>query len=243
MKQFFRKREQQLWTKYLALRTRGLKKESVILLNQLIIGLQKYSFKDMNKIVIYLCEIQSTNDIRIDYLLFTKLIYPNLMENIEKSIPDYLRLLATFEQIIYSDIRLSKETSKRLNLKTNFFDTIEVLEKELLIGKNLKAAKLLINKIAWQLDYAVHELPTRIIYKSELMNHLLSRLVSLLNEYGMIKKIWNQRIKFIETAINHWNIYLKTNEFENFEQYLKTLNSSDAAQLLECKIPLYDIEE
>jgi hypothetical protein len=243
LEQILRQDDLELWTKYLEQQSLGLKKPANEYLEQFIHNLSNYSTQELDQIVLALCQLRATDNIKINHKLFLKAIYPNLLTNSLNEIPDYHRLLATYEQSIYSDNRLNKEISEKLDLETEYFDTIEVLERELRIGKNLEAAKLLINKIAWQLDYALHELPIGMLYETELMARLLSRMVDLLKEYEALTTIWQQRIEFIETAIKHWKKYLSTSQYENFEQYLKDVNSSETQLLIEWNAVLYDLEE
>lgn len=186
LEQILKHSELELWTKYLEQQSLGLKKKAKDYLDQFIPSLLQYSTEQLNQVVILLCELRLTDNIKIDHTLFSKVIYPNLLSNSVNAAPDYHRLLATFEQSIYSDKRLNKEVSERLNLETDYFDTIEVLERELRIGKNLEAAKLLINKIAWQLDYALHEIPVGLLHEPEFVQQLLSRKIELLKEYRIL---------------------------------------------------------
>lgn len=232
IEQILKHNEFELRTQYLEKRALGLKKQANEFLVQFIDKALLSSVEELDQIVRSLCEFRSTDNIKINHILFAKLIYPSLIEKCIEGIPDYHWLLATFEQSIYSDNHLNKEISKRLNLQTDYFDTIEVLVLELQIGKNVEVAKLLVNKLAWQLDYALHELPTGLLYEIEVMENLLSQMTQLLEEYNLINDKWNNRIEFIQSAIKEWTLYLAETGFSNFEEYLNKTKSKASNLIL-----------
>lgn len=244
LEQILKHNETELWIQYLEKKSLGLKKQANKLLDQFIQNVLQYSGEELDQIVRLLCELRSTGKIKINHTLFTKLIYPTLIEKSIARTPDYHRLLATFEQRIYLDNRLNKELSKRLNLKDDYFDTIEVLEIELLIGKNIQASKLLVNKLAQQLDYAFHELPTGLLYEIDVIENLLHRMIELLEEYNLMNDKWNNRIEFIKSAVIEWAAYLAETGFSNFEEYLNKKKSRTSELILNWNnTMLYDLEE
>ncbi len=244
MEHILKHSELELWAKYLEQQLLGLKKLANELLRQFIEKALQYSNQEVDQIVRSLCELRSTGKFKINHILFTKLIYLNLIEKSIEKTPDYHRLLVTFEHSIYSDNHLNKEISKQLNLKENYFDSIEVLELELQINTNVEAAKLLIHKLAQKLDYALHELPIGLLYEIAVMENLLNRMVQLLEEYDLINDKWNNRIEFIKSAIKEWALYLAETDFSNFEEYLNKTKSKASELILNWNNSLlYDHEE
>lgn len=224
--------EYQLWTGHLEKNLAGLKKESKDLLNQFISCVNKYDSVARDEIVLAICNTLRSEDVKINHVLFKQIILPNLLDNCVKGIPDYLRLLASFEQSIYSDNRLNKVISDRLELTEAYFDTVQVLELELKLGINLEAGKMLINKLAQQLDYALHELPIGLLSEVELMESLLERMTHLLEEYNLKNSKWDTRIMFIKSAVDEWKIYLEAGRYPNFEEHLKSSKSKASERVL-----------
>lgn len=240
---FLYKNDLELWQLYLEKLRLGLKKEANQLLNDFISALENYSEVNLDQIVLALCEHRKSDNLPVNHLLFKEIIYTNLIQNSLQLKPDYHYLLATFEQHIYSDQRLNKDISAMLNLDEKWFDSLEVLERELHIGLHLKAAKLLINKLARQLDYALHELPIGLLYEEKYINKLLRRMEELLGEYNLMDASWQERIRFVKTVLVCWKDFGSSSGFQNFEDYLVQTDNEDARLILAWDKALYNFNE
>ena len=148
------------WTKYLDRRNRGLKKESKEALTDAILSLESADKESIHQFVLYLTDLQRTVGEKIDLRLFERILMPCLVDGITRNLPTYNRRIAQFEQMFYSSNSLFKAFKKMTRYAKQYFEPADFYKKELEIDPGDQIAiDGILNRIGWQLNYSIHELP------------------------------------------------------------------------------------
>jgi hypothetical protein len=244
LEEILKPQDLKLWTAYQEYELHGLKKEAKKSLDLFINSLKEYSEEQMDSIVLSLCEQRENSDLKIKHNLFEQIIYPNLVKNAKRNLTDYYRLLATFEQYFHSSNKLATDAHSELNLTENYISAIELLELELRNNQNTKAAKLLVNKFGWHLDYALHELPVGLLYEPPMIEDFCDRIERLINEYAVETAKWDLRLNFVRTVLSEWKAYIHEQVNSDFYEYLNAKGTASSTLILEWdKALLYDHQE
>ena len=234
----------ELWISYQEQETCGLKKEAKKSLDSFINNLEEYSEDQLDSIVLNLCEQREESNLNIKHNLFERIIYPNLVKNARQNILDYHRLIATFEQYFHSSNKLTNTGLNELKLTENYISAIELLERELQNNQNTKAAKLLVNKIGWHLDYALHELPVGLLYEPSTIYEFCDRIDQLISKYDLETDKWKTRLNFVRTVLSEWESYIREQTYSDFFEYLNSKGTANSTLIMAWdKTLLYDIQE
>ena len=81
--------------------------------------------------------------------------------------------------------------------------------------------KLLLNRIAQDLNYAVHEVPLGVLWEPEYLDKELNKFEQFYSQFND-KKAWKASLEYWQIIAKHWRIYrYRKKEFVSFEDNLK----------------------
>lgn len=214
------------WTQYLGQRNRGLKSHSKQSLTDFIEGLQSVDNESLNQFVFYLTDLQRTENEKIDFLLFEKIVLPRLIDGMLRNLPTYHRRLAQFDQMLLHTNPLFSLFKTKTGYENDFLETSDFYKKELEIDPNDKiAVEGLLDRIAWGLNYAMHELPEYgLLCELDVFNSELYEFKTYLASSESANK-WQQNLTSWEFVSKTWKEYeVNLDKYQNYADYLKTNN-------------------
>lgn len=104
--------------------------------------------------------------------------------------------------------------------KEGYFSSIIFFEEAYKIEKRKETLDLLLNRIAQDLDYYIHEVPFGIIVEPEVFDEevgLFKKYYNLLDD----KSLWTSKLEEWGMLAFHWKKQLSNrNRYSNFEDYL-----------------------
>ena len=222
-----------LWSEYNAVRLSGNKKVANQLLNTFILNLKKQDEETINTFVTEICNhslcdprVMSNNGkevsssiVRIQHPLFKEVILPVLAQNFRSRSSQHIRWIAQFEQFFYSDDPATREFLREIDVAYPF-DTIFFLEKSYEIQNDQFTLNLLLNKLAQELDYAIHEVPIGVLWEPRVFDREVDKFRKYLDQVDD-KQEWLTSFKEWTTIGEKWRTYStdKTKN-KNFEHYL-----------------------
>lgn len=212
------------WTEYLGHRNRGLKGESKQSLTDVIVSLESIDKESLNPFVFYLTDLQRTEEEKIDYHLFEKIILPCLIDGMSKNLPTYHRRIAQFDQRLSPSNQLFSLFKTKTGYKNDYFEKADFYKNELEINPNDKiAVDGLLERIAWGLNYAIHELPDYgLLWDLDLFNSELQEFKKYLAISDKGTK-WQQVLARWDFVSRTWQDYeANRDKYENYADYLKT---------------------
>lgn len=212
------------WTKYLGQRNRGLKSESKQLLTDVIESLESLDKESLNQFVFYLTDLQRTDNEKIDFNLFERIVLPCLIEGMLKNLPTYHRRLAQFDQMLLKSSPLFSLFKTKTGYENDYFEKAYFYKKELTTNPNDNVAlDGLLDRIASGLNYAIHELPEYgLIWELEFFNSELREFKRYLATSDNGTK-WQEILVRWDFVSRTWQDY-ETNldKYGNYGNYLKT---------------------
>ena len=211
------------WTKYLDRRNRGLKKESNEALMDAIQGLESTDKESLEQFVFYLTDLQRTVDEKIDFRLFEKIVLPCLVLGVTRNVPTYNRRLAQFDQMFHSSNSLFKAFKEKTQYTKEHFEPADFYEKELEIDPGDQVAvNGILERIAWQLNYSIHELPEyELTGEFEHFESELQQFKRYLNQSNTKDK-WKKRLETWDFVQDTWKDYIANlSKYESYMDYLR----------------------
>lgn len=176
------------WIKYNELRIAGDKKSANQLLAEFIITLKQQDKSTIENFVDQICSLTleidkqvlanngtevSNNSTRIQHPLFKEIILPVLTEKFLKNSPKHIKWIGQLEQFFYSDYSLTTNFLNQLSVE-GFFETRYFFEKSFLLENKQDTLTLLLNRIAQDIDYYTHEVPSGVIVEPEVLDQELT---------------------------------------------------------------------
>ena len=224
------------WEKYNQMRVAGVKKAANNLLLEYIDLLKQQDETVIKNFVDYICGLNfdadekillnieteaSPKDITIQHPLFKEIILPVLIDQYKKDSAKHIRWIGQFEQYFYSDNSTTLAFLKAVNIEGHF-ETRHFFEKSFSIDKNQMTIQLLLNRIAQDINYYIHEVPIGVLVYPEVLNNELLAFKKYWQQCDT-KNIWNNILTHWELIAKHWTIYHENLEnYDNFEHYLNT---------------------
>jgi len=210
------------WTQYLGQRNRGLKSESKQSLTDVIVSLESVDKESLDQFVFYLTDLQRTDEEKIDFHLFEKIVLPSLIDGMLKNLPTYHRRIAQFDQMLLPSNPLFSLFKTKTGYEGDYFETADFYKKELKINPNDKVAlDGLLDRMAWGLNYAIHELPEHgLLWELDFFNSELQEFKKYIATSDSGTK-WQKILASWDFVSRTWQDY-ETNrdKYENYADYL-----------------------
>lgn len=222
------------WTKYNQVRIAGDKKTANKLLLGYISLLKQQEEEEINIFIDNICSLTldtedkiisnngtgvSEKDIRIQHPLFKEIILPRLKKQYINGSSKHIKWIGQLEQFFYADLVTTNTFLKELNI-TGYFETRHFFEKSFAIDNSQKTLKLLLHRIAQDINYYTHEVPTVVLIDPD----VLDKELTTFREYWKqsdTKNIWEVVLAEWELIAKHWSLYFATQDkYDNFENYL-----------------------
>lgn len=214
------------WTQYLGQRNRGLKSESKQSLAGVIESLESLDKESLNQFVFYLTDLQRTDNEKIDFNLFEKIVLPCLIEGTLSNLATYNRRLAQFDQMLLPSNPLFNLFKTKTGYAKDYFETADFYKKELEINPTDKVAlEGLLDSLASGLNYATHELPEYgLLWELDFFDSVLQEFKKYLATSDNGTK-WQQILASWNFVSSTWKDYeMNSDMYENYAEYLKTKN-------------------
>lgn len=211
-----------IWSAYLAKKDKGLKKQASQLLNEFILSTKILNHGTLQNLVYYLTDIHRLKEIKIDFRLFERVIFPVLISKINSKKTTANRRLAQFDQFLINPNPLFTELKNQLDYGKNYFEPVDFYQKEIELNNTDQIAiDGFLNRVAIKLNYATHELPEHgLIVDLFFFKEQLNRFKTVLELFSD-KEIWSNRIKHWEFVLKTWTGYLKSlKKNTNYQEYL-----------------------
>jgi len=223
------------WENYNRKRLAGDKRTANKILADYITLLKKQDEKEIEEFVDQICtltletddKIISNNgtvaaekDIRIQHPLFKEIILPVLKKQYQKESAKHIKWIGQLEQFFYTDHSTTEAFLKDLNISTYFYAR-DFFEKSFALEPNQKTIVLLLDRIAQDINYCLHEIPTVVLAEPAVLESELAIFRQYL-EQSEAKQIWEDSLNEWELISKHWTRYHEAkNDYVNFEDYLK----------------------
>ncbi len=224
------------WKKYNQVRIAGDKKSANKLLVEFIASLKHQDETVIQNFVDNICgltfetdekishnneEEASPKNTTIQHPLFKEIILTVLIEQYTKNSAKHIRWIGQFEQYFLTDNATSLAFLKAVNIEGHF-EARYFFEKSFSIDKNQLSIQLLLNKIAKDINYYIHEVPFGVLVEPEVLNNELLTFKKYWQQSDTMN-IWNNILNQWELIAKHWTIYHANQEnHDNFENYLKS---------------------
>lgn len=224
------------WEKYNQLRIAGDKKSANNLLTTFIDLLKQQDEKIINDFVNEFCiavldnshKIISTNGtevsesaLRIQHPLFKEIILPLLKTQYKSNSALHIKWIGQLEQFFYSDIPTTTSFLTELNI-AGFFETRFFFERSFSIENNQSTLKLLLNRIAQDINFYLHELPDCVLAEPDVLDQELNTFSKYLQQSNA-KTLYDKELLAWELIAKHWRIFNQDKEkYQNFEAYLNS---------------------
>ncbi len=221
--------QKNIWDSYLDLKAKGIKSKAKIILQDFISSVKKNPSKSIDSIAIELDNLNKNHEIEFQFPLFKEIILPTLIKFAKQNKPKFHKMIAENQKYFQSNKGLAEYINKEFGINEIFFESNIFLEKELSINPtDSKTAELLINNIAKDLDYAIHEMPDYgLIYDIESFSLSINKLNDLIFKYDLNNTKWKIRLNLLNTICRTWSDYLKQESIPNYKQYLEALGETD----------------
>ncbi|NBA88313.1 hypothetical protein GVN16_21250 [Emticicia sp. CRIBPO] len=223
-----------IWNKYNQVRLTGDRKAANKILADYIDLLKQQNEKDIKIIVDNICSLaldgdkkitcsnekeESDKDTRIQHPLFKEIILPILQDQYKRGSAEHIKWIGQMEQFFYSDYTTTRAFLIDLSIP-GYFEARHFFEKSFAIDFDQKTLTLLLDKIARDINYYTHEVPTGVLVYPEVLN----KEIMVFRHYWQQcdkKNIWEDVLKEWELIAKHWAVYCSTqDEYDNFENYL-----------------------
>ena len=224
----------EIWDRYNQTRLTGDKRTANKILGDYIILLKKQEEKEIEEFVDKICtltleidnKIISNNgtataekDTRIQHPLFKEIILPVLTRQYQKGSAKHIKWIGQLEQFFYTDHSTTVSFLKDLNI-SKYFYARDFFLKSFAIVPHQKTLVLLLNRIAKDINYCLHEVPTVVLATPEVLESELAIFREYLHQCDN-KEIWADSLNEWEFIAKHWTAYHKAQEeFIDFEDYL-----------------------
>jgi hypothetical protein len=155
------KKQEQLWSNYLSLESKGLRRDALLALDHFISHISQAATADWEAWVYEVAErvVDHDETLPIRHPLFRYVIFPVLHDGHQKGLPNCSRWLAGFDQQLYQC------RNCQMQLSENERSAVGLLAVALRIDSNdERAAQRLIENIARRLEHTLHELPIGVLY-------------------------------------------------------------------------------
>lgn len=160
----------------------------------------------------------STNTDRIQHPLFKEIILPVLANRYLNDSPLHIKWIGQFEQFFYSDKEMTEQFLKQTNIN-GYFSAVYFFEKSYAIDNNQDTLNLLLQRIAQNIEYYVHELPFAVLVDPETFNNELNYFINYWNQLNDKEK-WEIRLTEWGNIAKHWTKYTAEKEkYNNFIDY------------------------
>lgn len=212
------------WTQYWGQRNRGMKSESKKSLMDVIESLESLDKESLNQFVFYLTDLQRTDNEKIDFNLFEKIVLPCLIEGAVSNLVTYNRRLAQFDQMLLPSNQLFSLFKTKTAYEKDYFEAADFYKRELDINPNDKVAlEGLLDRLAWGLNYAIHELPEYgLLWDLDFFDSVLQEFKRYLATSDNGTK-WQQILTSWDFVASTWKDYeINSDKYENYADYLKT---------------------
>lgn len=175
----------------------------------------------------------------IQHPLFKRVLLPVFTKKYKEGNAVYARWIGQFEQFFYSDhkttqqfladindvlreaVQVDPETNNYKPVKQRYFSAVYFLEKSYRIEPNQETLNLILSKLAQDLCYATHELPTGILLHAEVFIRQINDFKIFL-EKSTDKEKWESIVKDWSLIGEHWSMYSTYHEeYRDFESYLR----------------------
>ncbi len=223
------------WNSYNQKRLAGDKRTANKILAEYISLLKKQDEKEIEGFVDQICtltletddKIISNNgtaaaekDTRIQHPLFKEIILPVLKKQYQKESAKHIKWIGQLEQFFYADHSTTEAFLKDLNISTYFYAR-DFFKKSFALDPHQKTLVLLLNRIAQDINYCLHEIPTVVLAEPAVLANELAIFRQYL-EQSEVKQIWEDSLNEWELISKHWTKYNKAkNDYANFKDYLK----------------------
>ena len=165
---------------------------------------------------------------------------PALLRACKDKLPGSYLHLYHFADQINKHKQFLQQAREALGIQTPHLTGAALLERELEIAPNEIAAHQLLNALARELHYALHELPLDVLYTTGEMEALLQEMSELQLHYTIDQVTWQRRLRYFSAAIALWKKYKGSKTKEGFEHFLQGEESDEASFYLSWQGPLYD---
>ena len=162
-------------------------------------------------------------DERIDFRLFERIVLPCLVQGVTRNLPTYNRRLAQFDQMFYSSNPLFKAFKEKTQYNKEYFEPVDFYKKELEIDPGDQIAiNGLLNRIAWQLNYTIHELPEYgLIGELDDFESNLEQFKTYLSQSNTKDK-WQKQLETWDFVHDTWKDYLANlSKYRTYADYLR----------------------
>ena len=223
------------WIKYNELRIAGDRKSANQLLAEFIITLKQQDKSTIENFVDQICSLTleidkqvlanngtevSNNLTRIQHPLFKEIILPVLTEKFLTNSPKHIKWIGQLEQFFYSDYSLTTNFLNQLSIE-GFFETRYFFEKSFLLENKQDTLTLLLNRIAQDIDYYTHEVPSGVIVEPEVLDQELTYFTKYW-ELSENKHLWERNLNAWKFIAKHWRLYRDLqNQYDSFSDYLQ----------------------
>ncbi|TKC06573.1 hypothetical protein FA048_15295 [Pedobacter polaris] len=223
------------WDRYNQVRIAGDKRTANKILVDYIALLKQQDEQEIKIFVDHICSLTleiddkiianngtevSDRDTRIQHPLFKEIILPVLKKQYQKGSPKHIKWIGQLEQFFYSDNTTTNTFLKELNI-SEYFEARYFFEKSFALDNSQKTLSLLLNRIAKDINYYVHELPTVVLAEPEFLEKELEIFRLYLQQFDN-KNIWEVSLSEWELIAKHWKLHVAAkDEYGDFEDYLK----------------------
>ena len=215
------------WDNYNQVKNSGDRKLANKLLVDFISELKRQSISTTDNFVDKICELAfnsdtakvASTDQNIQHPLFKEIILPRLIEQYKNNSPKHIKWIGQFEQRFYSDHSMTTKFLKDLGIE-GYFDTNYFLEKSFLIDNNQTTLDLLLDRIAKDINYDIHEVPLGVLVDPEVFDKELNYFKTYWKQSDK-KNIWKDILVEWENVAFHWRTYFAMQDkYSGFEDYL-----------------------
>jgi hypothetical protein len=224
-------RQNELWDKYCSAERDRIRSVTIPILERFLTALADTPMDSWKDWAYDLAakHVDHKDTFPIRFPLFTKAIFPALLEGLNSGECNCARWLAGFELLIYKNKEckaaladLGYETTRELlylALKQNPSDTL--------------AREQLIRNISNYLDYTLHELPTAVLYDQNGADVAACLdLLQMLEEFKVLVCVQEVESKYEELLkdcqfhyFNYMQYLLNRDEYESYEAYLRQVEA------------------
>jgi hypothetical protein len=221
--------QKNIWDSYLDFRAKGMMPKSKKTLQNFISSVKRNPSGNIDNIALELNRLKTNKELEIQLPLFKEIILPTLIKLARQNQPEIHRIIAENERFFHSDKRLAELINTEFKTNKTYFDSVWFLEKELSINStDNKAIELLVNKIAQDLDYCIHELPEYgLVCDINDFSESLNNLANFIDKYDLKSVKWSERLNLLNAVQKTWSDYLDQKSVSNYNEYLELIGATD----------------
>ncbi|MEH6659926.1 hypothetical protein [Leeuwenhoekiella marinoflava] len=221
--------QKNIWDSYLDFKTKGIKPKSKKALQSFINSVKRNPSENIDNIALELNRLKTNKELEIQFPIFKEIILPTLIKLARQNQPEIHRIIAENERFFHSNKRLTEFINKEFKINKTYFDSVWFLERELSINPtDKKSIELLVNKIAQDLDYCIHELPEfGLVCDINDFSESLNNLENFIEQYELKNVKWSERLDLLNAVKKTWSDYLEQKSISNYNEYLEIIGATD----------------